>query len=1188
MKVRINKLPKGFSLRNETVMKNKSHGGSHTGDQEAFGLVTLPDPYTNDMTTSGFNNSFKDVNTTLKAVPREEANLEAEIGETVLTDMNNDGDFELYNIGGKRHHKGGTPLNLPPQSFIYSDTGAMKLDKFELSEMGIDSKKKLTPAEISKNYQLNKYISILNDPHSDKIANDTAEYMMQKNKESLSQLAFLQEAKKDFEDGVPLASYPYLYNQGIDPIRFSQKIEGLTKQEAEQKALMQLPPEERMKIMKLKEMVQQASQQQQAMPPQGPAQGQQTHTMPDGTVHPGATHEEYMAMQQGQQGPSQPMMPQGMPMQPPMAQAPMPMMRYGGALRKFQGDTGSSEVDQINTQIDGIQNQLDSLQTDTYYNQVLKQIQSAQDDYFDQLDNQNKIGNELSTNAELRTSNSELYGSAYNNKNVIPVSEMDFAQDVQKWKKHIEAGGQPPLTANPAYTEAYNQINGNSTFNPQEEEESSDAEAIINNTYITNTEKENKELEKVHKQYQDYIRSISYEGVTDERKNEKQGYAPMDSPLDFQDTTSPYYVGSAFATGDTLETMKYGGSVRKLKRFKKGGQIPKSAFPITNKSTGEVIAANQNELDSLKDSNKSLHDRILQAYGQSTGNASEVPSRTSSDETKKTYKGYNSWSDWYMSPESAEYRDKRYQAYRIVADKNGLTPLEAEAYHSQYGQYMKEVDGFTSKAENDPLYANNPNWDSTYEWEMSDTPCAEGESGCKEYGGNTWRVTSWDKKGQNWYYNQQQGELGLTENGETISPMDSETVKHMQSGMSGGIILQNTGQGDDTYNAPVNFDVYTNEDGTQVDPLSGTSKVEGWAGNNTMFNAEGTYDIVPAEGCTNAAEIKAACDAQGGTFTPWDPETQTGCTCESAEKEEVPEDIIPGEVPPGVEPSPPEWWIQDKLGYQNALDNKMSLRKYYPWAPKYAQNLIDPVFKDPTREIAAIGEQAVIAADTASAFSGPQRAAAVHAKAQGKAAQQIADTVNRVQSDNITIANTVNAKNAEIMYKTQVLNNNEAKQLYDNTMLVEQNYDNAIRKANTEITKQLQNAYTNMANTYNLNTLYKNFDILPGTGGMVNITNYDEFNKDPNHQSSQSVAQQYASFKQQMLKSPGVDPDDIPKFQEWYNTLFKSGQGAANNDAQAVLTGGYNTQGSYKRGGEFRDLRLAQKSMELKNFLGGS
>ena len=113
---------------------------------------------------------------------------------------------------------------------------------------------------------------------------------------------------------------------------------------------------------------------------------------------------------------------------------------------------------------------------------------------------------------------------------------------------------------------------------------------------------------------------------------------------------------------------------------------------------------------------------------------------------------------------------------------------------------------------------------------------------------------------------------------------------------------------------------------------------------------------------------------------------------------------------------------------------------------------MDPVFKDPTREIAAIGEQAVIAADTASTFAGPQRAAAVHAKAQGVAGQQIADAINKVQSDNVNIANTTEFKNKTFEYRTQVLNNNEQKQLYDNTLLTEQNYDNSLREANAAIT----------------------------------------------------------------------------------------------------------------------------------------
>ena len=109
--------------------------------------------------------------------------------------MNNDGDYELYDIGGNRHGSGGTPLHLPPQSFIYSDTAKMKLNKYELHEMGIESKKRISPAKVSKNYQLNNFISLLDNEHSDHITRDTAEYMLDKNKKSLSQLAFLQEAR---------------------------------------------------------------------------------------------------------------------------------------------------------------------------------------------------------------------------------------------------------------------------------------------------------------------------------------------------------------------------------------------------------------------------------------------------------------------------------------------------------------------------------------------------------------------------------------------------------------------------------------------------------------------------------------------------------------------------------------------------------------------------------------------------------------------------------------------------------------------------------------------------------------------------------------------------------------------------------------------------------------------------------
>ena len=338
MKVNIKSLPKGYSIVNGKVYRD---GGSTTGDQSNYGLVQFP--LLDDSPTHG--SPFDSVNYSLSPVPREEANLEAEKGETVLTDMNNDGDFELYDIPGKRHHKGGTPLNLPPQSFIYSDTPKMKLSKYELAEMGLNFPTKMTPAKVSKMYQLNNFIGLLDDHHSDKITRDTANYMLDKNKRSLSQLAFLQEAKKEFEDGVPLAAYPYLAEKGIDPIDFSQKVEDISRQEAEQKMLMQLPIEEQLQLLVAKQQLQE----------QQNRQAQQNELIKQGQMPPSMINEQApnpqddMAMQQmNMQGMApQGMMPPQMPMQGQQAMMPPPqqmqqpmqqpaMARRGGQISLLQ------------------------------------------------------------------------------------------------------------------------------------------------------------------------------------------------------------------------------------------------------------------------------------------------------------------------------------------------------------------------------------------------------------------------------------------------------------------------------------------------------------------------------------------------------------------------------------------------------------------------------------------------------------------------------------------------------------------------------------------------------------------------------------------------------------------------------------------------------------------------------------
>lgn len=250
-KIRINNLPEGFEFKDGKIVEKKQSGGMLTGDQSNYGLVT-----TNPSMDVSKNGGI-DVRYSLSSVPRDEANIEAEGGETVLTDLNGDGRFGLYDIVGPRHSSGGVPMYLPPQSFVYSDFNQLKMDKSQAAELGVETRKKMTPAKLSKKFDLNEYYGKLKDPYADSIQRDSAELMMDKNKMKLSQLAFMQEAMKSFEDGVPYSSYPYLMKQGIDPIQFTAQVEQVSQQEAQERVISQLPIQQQQQVAALQEYMQQ-------------------------------------------------------------------------------------------------------------------------------------------------------------------------------------------------------------------------------------------------------------------------------------------------------------------------------------------------------------------------------------------------------------------------------------------------------------------------------------------------------------------------------------------------------------------------------------------------------------------------------------------------------------------------------------------------------------------------------------------------------------------------------------------------------------------------------------------------------------------------------------------------------------------------------------------------------------------
>ena len=161
-----------------------------------------------------------EVGQTLSEVPEEYANLEAEKGEVAITNLNNDGIPEKYNIQGKSHAQGGTPLNLPNASFIFSKDKSLKIkDKDILATFGITSVPSggISPADIAKKYDINKYKKALLNPLSDRVERESAELMIENYNRKLAKLALIQESMKGFPQGIPAISMSYAEEMGISP-----------------------------------------------------------------------------------------------------------------------------------------------------------------------------------------------------------------------------------------------------------------------------------------------------------------------------------------------------------------------------------------------------------------------------------------------------------------------------------------------------------------------------------------------------------------------------------------------------------------------------------------------------------------------------------------------------------------------------------------------------------------------------------------------------------------------------------------------------------------------------------------------------------------------------------------------------------------------------------------------------------
>jgi hypothetical protein len=118
----------------------------------------------------------------------------------------------IHNVVGKRHYAGGVKTWLPEGSFVISDYGDLAFNKqdhemMELKEGGSFKKGNNTPSEVLRRNidvkHYNKMSNTLTDKSKDAVSKKTAELMLGKYVETLGKIAFKQEEKKGFPNGVP-------------------------------------------------------------------------------------------------------------------------------------------------------------------------------------------------------------------------------------------------------------------------------------------------------------------------------------------------------------------------------------------------------------------------------------------------------------------------------------------------------------------------------------------------------------------------------------------------------------------------------------------------------------------------------------------------------------------------------------------------------------------------------------------------------------------------------------------------------------------------------------------------------------------------------------------------------------------------------------------------------------------------
>jgi hypothetical protein len=159
-----------------------------------------------------------------------------------------------------------------------------------------------------------------------------------------------------------------------------------------------------------------------------------------------------------------------------------------------------------------------------------------------------------------------------------------------------------------------------------------------------------------------------------------------------------------------------------------------------------------------------------------------------------------------------------------------------------------------------------------------------------------------------------------------------------------------------------------------------------------------------------------------------------------------------------------------------------------PWEARVDLEEPRPTFLDPTRELAAQSEQANIAAQASAQFAGPQALGSRLSAIQGKGAAAAADTLSRINNQNVGIANQFEGQQVGIRNQEQLMNQQIAGRVYDKNVIADQQFQNAKTAGRANVAQAYNTAVTNKWKTDALNQLYEDYKVGPASGGRVKVS----------------------------------------------------------------------------------------------------